>query len=255
MILVTGATGCLGTALVPRLLAADLRVCGLSRKPQKVPNDIRWFEGELETGEGIEAAVEEADVIVHGATDAKPRGSADAEGTRRLTEAAKRAGRAPHLIYISIVGIDKVGYGYYRAKLAAENEIVGSGLPYTILRTTQWHQLLDRALTAVTRSPIVPVPSATKVQPMDVSEVADRMTELALGEPAGRVADMGGPAVLDGADVARRYLRAAGQHRLILPVRIPGAAGRGFRQGLHLAPEHAESTITWDDHLARRFSP
>jgi uncharacterized protein YbjT (DUF2867 family) len=250
MILVTGATGCLGSALVPRLVAAHVPVRALSRKPRTISYDVRWAQGDLETGAGLGAAVRDADVIIHAASDAKLR-SADLESARRLTAAAKQT---THLVYISIVGIDQLDYGYYRTKLAVEEHIAGSGLPYTILRTTQWHQLLDRIFTIATRSPIVPVPSRTRVQPIDVSEVADRLTELALGEPAGRVADMGGPHILEVADAARSHVRAAGKHRLLLPVRLPGAAGRGFRAGLHLAPRHTESTITWDDFLTRRFS-
>ena len=252
MILVTGATGCLGSALTPLLLEAGQQVRGLSRR-ERAGSGATWVAGDLESGDGLSFAVRDAEVIVHAASDAKPR-SADPRGTGLLLAAARQAGHRPHIVYISIAGIDDHPYGYYRAKLATERVIMDSGLPYTILRTTQWHQLLDRALTVLGRFPVVPVPSGTKVQPLDVCEVAARMAELATGAPAGRVADLGGPQIADCAELARSYLRAAGKRRAVLPVRIPGATGRAFRDGLHLAPEHRQSSLTWEDFLTLRFS-
>jgi hypothetical protein len=74
------------------------------------------------------------------------------------------------------------------------------------------------------------VPARTSFQATEASEVADRLVELATaGDPAGRVADLGGPEVRVGVDLAHRYLRATGRHRLVLPVPIPGRVGRGYR--------------------------
>jgi uncharacterized protein YbjT (DUF2867 family) len=86
-----------------------------------------------------------------------------------------------------------------------------------------------------------------------VSEVADRLVELTLGEPVSRAGDMGGPEVRTATDLARAYARAAGKHRAVLPVRLPGKAAKAFRDGLHLAPGHAVGKITWEEFLARRF--
>ena len=254
MILVTGATGCLGSVLVPRLVAAGRPVRAVSRRPRADVEGVTWSTADLRTGPALDAAVTGADVIVHAASEPRSRSSADVESTRRLLDAARRGGGAPHVVYISIVGVDVHPYGYYRTKLAAERLIERSALPYTILRTTQWHQFLDRIFGAMGASPVIPVPSRTRVQPLDVSEVADRLAEFALGGPAGRAPDMGGPQVLEAAHTARSHLRAAGRRGAVLPVRLPGAAARAFRDGLHLAPDHAQGKITWEDFLARRFS-
>ncbi len=252
MILVTGASGTLGSALTPRLVAAGAEVRGLSRRPREAGEGVGWVTGDIATGAGIEAAVEGVDVVVHAASDPRPN-SRDAEHTRRLIEAAKRAG-ARHFVYISIVGIDRHPYGYYRAKRATEQVIEGGGLPYTILRTTQWHQFLDRAFGFLLRSPVMPSFAGVSMQPIDVSEVADRMAELTLGDPAGRVEDMGGPEIITLTDAAKAYARAAGRRRLVVPIPLPGRTVRAFRQGLHLAPEHRQGTITFQRFLDRRFA-
>jgi hypothetical protein len=76
--------------------------------------------------------------------------------------------------------------------------------------------------------------------------------ELALGAPAGLVPDMGGPRVYELAALVRGYLQARGQHRPILPVRVPGKAARAFRAGANLAPDRAVGRRTWEDFLADR---
>jgi len=252
MILVTGATGHLGSALTPLLLDAGQEVRGLSRR-ERAGSGLSWVTGDLRTGENLDHAVDGADVIVHAATDGRPSRSADLPGTRQLLSAVERAGTRPHLVYISIVGIDDHPFGYYKTKAAAERLIIDSGVPYTILRTTQWHQLLDRALRVLSRSPVVPVPTATRVQPMDVSDVALRMADLALGAPAGRVPDLGGPEIHDADYIVRSYLRAAGKHRALVPFRIPGATGPAIRDGRHLTPEHRDGKVTWPDFLEAKF--
>jgi uncharacterized protein YbjT (DUF2867 family) len=96
-------------------------------------------------------------------------------------------------VYVSIVGVDRIPYGYYRAKLATETVVEESGLPWTILRATQFHDLIRRIAGVLAKSPVVPVPAGVRFQPVDVHEVAARVVELATGTPAGRVDDMGGP--------------------------------------------------------------
>src|SRR5690606_20740697 len=158
-----------------------------------------------------------------------------------LIDAARRQG-APHLIYISIVGVDKIPYGYYQRKLAVERLIEASGLPCTILRTTQFHTLPDMALNVLTKVPgVAALPRGLRVQPIDVGEVAERLADLALaGGPAGRVDDMGGPDVLTVEEMARADRAARGVRRPVrVPLPLPGATARGFRAGHLPAPGHA----------------
>ncbi|MFC9977105.1 SDR family oxidoreductase [Spirillospora sp. NPDC127200] len=247
MILVTGATGTLGRALVPLLTGPGAEVHGLSRRPRRTEG-VTWHQGDLATGAGVAEAVKGAGTIVHCASDPRrPKG--DAAATERLVEEARRQG-GPHLVHISIVGVDRHPFGYYRTKFRTEQIIENSGLPYTILRTTQFHDLLASVLGPLSKAPaLMPLPAGTRFQPIDVAEVAARLAELARAAPAGRVADMGGPEVRTTEDLARAYLASRGLKRRPLPVRLPGAAARAFRDGVHLAPGNAAGGRTWEEYL------
>lgn len=253
MILVTGASGTLGRELLPRLTARGQTVRALSRRPRTSADGVEWVVGDLASGAGLDAAAEYADVIVHAASDAKPAGSGDRAGTERLLAAARRAGRRPHVVYMSIVGVDRNPFGYYRAKLACEQTLEASGIPHTILRSTQWFQLLDTAFSYLLKMPLVmPVPNVP-LQPVNVAEVAERLAEIAVGAPLGRAEDMGGPEVLQTPEAAKQYADAAGKKRTVVPLWMPGKAGRAFREGECVALEHRAGTMTWGEFLALRF--
>ncbi|MFD4589287.1 SDR family oxidoreductase [Streptomyces rubiginosohelvolus] len=106
------------------------------------PGDGRYRQtrqgGDLLTGDGLDEAVTATSTVIHCATS---NDRTDVTATRNLTEAALRAGR-PHLIYVSIVGVDRVSLPYYRAKLESERLVEDSGLPWTVQRTTQFHDLV-----------------------------------------------------------------------------------------------------------------
>ncbi|MEV0696820.1 NAD(P)H-binding protein [Saccharopolyspora sp. NPDC050389] len=244
-VLVTGGTGRLGRALVPRLLDSgdDLRVL-TRREHEQVAHG--WVVGDLRTGRGLAAAVADVDVIIHLATT---NGRGDVAATRNLIEAAEAAGQ-PHLVYVSIVGIDKVALGYYRAKLACERLVERSGLPWTILRTTQFHDLITAICDAQRALPVNMAPSKVRFQPIDVTEVAGRLVAIADGPAAQRVPDLGGPEVRDAAELARTYLRAIGRRRPVWSVPLPGKAIRDYRAGHHLTPGRAVGRVTFDDFLA-----
>ncbi|TLS39757.1 NAD-dependent epimerase/dehydratase family protein [Streptomyces montanus] len=241
-ILVTGGTGTLGRPVTERLRADghDMRV--LSRHSEEYPVDLR-------EGTGLDAAVAGVDTIVHCATS--PRGG-DERAARQLIEAARRAGVA-HLVYISIVGVDRVPLGYYKTKLAVEKLIEESGLGWTVLRTTQFHDLLAQVFQVLARLPVMLLPAGVSDQPVEVTEVADRLAGLAAGAPAGRVADMGGPDVRTFAELGRAYLRASGRRRAIVNVPLPGGTVRGMRAGGHLTPGQAVGKVTFEEYLAALF--
>jgi uncharacterized protein YbjT (DUF2867 family) len=253
-ILVTGGTGTLGRLVVPRLRADGHTVRVLSRGGREAGNGIELVTGDLATGEGIDAAVDGAEVVVHCAGTTK----GDEVKTGNLVRAASQAG-VRHLVYISVVGTDRVPvasavdramFGYFASKRAAEEVVAGSGLPWTTLRATQFHQSFLALARQMARLPVVPVAAGFRFQPVDAGEVADRLAELALATPAGLVPDLAGPRVLGMDALVREYLRASGRRRPVLPVRLPGRAARAFRAGANLAPDRAVGQRTWEEFLA-----
>jgi uncharacterized protein YbjT (DUF2867 family) len=141
-------------------------------------------------------------------------------------------------------------FGYFASKLAAERVVAGSGLPWTTLRATQFHQSFLAVARQMTRLPVVPVPAGFRFQPVDAGEVAARLAELALGSPAGLVPDLAGPRVDAMAALLRAYLEASRRHRPLLPVWLPGRAARAFRAGANLSPGRAVGRRTWEEFLA-----
>src|SRR5947209_4230730 len=139
-VLVTGGTGVLGSYLVPRLVARGHEVRRLSRHASG-PDAVR---GDVRTGEGIDAAVAGCDVVVHAATSQRRSRETEVKGTRHVVDAARKADA--HVIYVSIVGVDRHRIPYYKAKWAAEQVVEASNARWTILRATQFHDLLDRIL-------------------------------------------------------------------------------------------------------------
>ncbi|TFD47277.1 NAD-dependent epimerase/dehydratase family protein [Cryobacterium frigoriphilum] len=261
-VLVTGATGTLGRALVPLLREANLRVRILSR--ECAPTGCEpgtWVRGSLSTGENLDDAVRNVNTIVHLAT--APRGH-DAILTRALVDAARRGPRMtaplPHLIYQSIVGVDTIPLGYYRQKLAAEQGIEASGLPFTILRATQFHDLVYSLFAAQRRMPVALAPDI-RLQPIDVRDVAAQLLGLVRAGAAGRVADIGGPDIELASDLARATLSsfrrpgphaAVGSRRPIVSLRLPGATFAAFAAGQNLVPGNRIGTFSYPDYLMAR---
>ncbi|MFF3441155.1 SDR family oxidoreductase [Streptosporangium sp. NPDC002721] len=238
-ILVTGGTGALGRHVVDRLGAAG--------HPARVLSRTRGSHiGNLGTGEGLTAALDGVGTVVHLASDPRDP-SVDVEGTRRLVAAASPG---THLLYISIVGVEGHPYSYYRRKYEAERVVEESGLPYTVLRTTQFHNLVLFALETLAKAPVMPVPGGTRLQPVEVEEVAERLVELALGAPAGRVPDMGGPEIVSVAGLARTYLRVTGRRRPVVSLPLPGRVAAAFRGDAHLAPDHPDGRGTFADFVS-----
>lgn len=255
-ILLTGGTGTLGRLVVPRLRDAGYDVRVLSRSGHDATDGVDYAVGDLATGAGLAAAVDGVETIVHCAGSTK----GDAVKARHLVEAATATGR-PHLVYISVVGADRIPvvsrtdralFGYFEAKRAAEVAVAESGLPWTTLRATQFHELTLTTVAGMAKLPVVPVPKGFRFQPVAAAEVADRLVELALGEPAGLVADVAGPEALPMGELLRSYLSAVGKHRLTVGVRMPGGSARAVRDGANLALDRAVGRQTWAEFLAER---
>lgn len=252
-ILVTGGSGKLGRAVVTELHERGRRPRVLSRRAKNSADlaPAQWVTGDLVSGERVADAVADVDAIIHCATDYRHMEN-DVRGTRRLIDTALLGG-SPHLVYASIVGVDRIPLKMYRFKEGIEQIVQRGGLPWSVQRLTQFHDLVLTILRAAGRFPLMPVPSGLQFQPIDTRDAARRLVDLAVGEPAGRAIDAGGPLVQTVDDLAQQWLAAAGKKRRIFEVHVPGKVMRAYRQGWNLTPDNDVGTVTFDEFLTREI--
>jgi uncharacterized protein YbjT (DUF2867 family) len=258
-VLVTGGTGRLGRHLVPLLATRGRPLRVLTRHPPAVTTSdgVQHFRADLSDAcdmASVNAAVTGAEVIVHLAGSSR----GDEIKTRHLIEAVAASGGRPHVVHMSVVGcdrtpivsaVDRAMFGYMGAKLAAEELIETSGLPWTTLRSSQLHELVLQTMATLARVPVVVVPSGTCMQPVHAAEVAARLADLASGPPRGLVPEFVGPEVRAMDDLARSVLRALGKHRPVVRIRMPGRAAQAFREGANLSLEPPTGAVTWKEFL------
>ena len=229
-----------------------VRVMSRRARPASARAGVEWASADISTGEGLGAAVEGVDAVIHAASDPRRAEAVDVEGTRRLLEAARTAGVA-HLVYISIAGVDEIPFGYYRRKLAAERLIESSGVPFSILRATQFHSLVDFLLTQAARVPLLmPLPTAFKFRSVDEGEVAARLSACVEAGPRGRLPDFGGPRVHTLGEMARTWKVVRGVAKRVVNLPLPGAVAAAFRAGKNTAPEGERGRISWEEWLTHR---
>jgi uncharacterized protein YbjT (DUF2867 family) len=253
-ILVTGGAGHLGRLVVKQLSQAGYCVRGMSRRasPGEDWPGAEWKQADLKTGVGVAEAVQGMDVVVHLA--AVGNSMVDFEGTRRLVDAAREA-QVSHLVFISVVGIDKVPWAGGKAKLAGEDLIEHSGIPWSILRATQFYYGIDFLLHVLTRLPLAaPLPTDWPLQPVAEEEVAQRLVEIVQAGPSGRLPDMGGPRVYTSGELARIWLKQRRVHRAIIPLRLPGKTAGALRKGGNTCPQQATGAVSWEAWLQQHYS-
>lgn len=260
-ILVTGGTGALGSALVKFLLTTDHQIRLLSRKPAPANLDphLEWAQGDVLTGDGLEAALSGVNIVANCVGDARNAYETDVLGVQRLAEASVQAG-VQHFFHISIAGIDQIPAEFYQHKVSAENAIIESGVPHSIQRVTQFHSLLDFVMSKVRSTPdgyILPIPHDAQFQLIDTRDVAAYMLPLLTAAPAGRLLDVGGPEILRVEEIARTYLAAQGAENPMLvdgPIEVFGPVGvAAFQQGLNLVPKNRYGHITWADFIREKY--
>jgi uncharacterized protein YbjT (DUF2867 family) len=244
--LIMGGTGTLGSEVVSRLRerGADVVIGSRRPRPAEVAPDS-WVTIDYRDARALDGAVARADTLIHCS-------QSQGGGVDRAVLAAAERVRVPHVVYPSIVGTDRIPFGYYRTKLEAERQLERSGLGFTVLRATQFHDLVFRVASALALSPVMPVPADTSFQPIDAGRVADRLVELAHAGPVGRAPDIGGPEVRPAEALARAYLGWSGKRRRLWVARFPGAAAAALRTGANLVPENAVDGITFEEYLGRR---
>ena len=246
----TGATGMLGRAVVPELLHRNMQVRAASRKPRGSNDGVEWVVADFTTGEGVERAVQNVDAVVHLAAAPYKGGyteKVEVNGTERLLRAAPDA----HIVYVSIVGVDRVPWGYFKTKLKAE-ALLRDNPHVSIIRATQFFPFMERPLRLMARLGVMVMDPGIKAQPVDVHEVARRVCDRVEQGPSGSIEEFGGPEILDTESAMRQWLHAKGKRRPILRVKLPGKLGRAFREGGMTTPAATSADRgrrTWREYL------
>ena len=205
-ITVAGASGLIGTKVVALLRSQGHDIVAASRSSGV----------DALTGSGLADALAGAEALVD--VTNSPAFEADAvmdfftRSATNLAEAARAAG-VGHYVVLSIVGVDGLpDSGYFRAKVAQERIITESGLPYSIVRATQFTEFTDAITESLTVGDEVRVPDAL-IQPIPANEVASAVAQAAAGEPLNGIVNIGGPMKITFEQMARESLARDGDER------------------------------------------
>src|SRR6516162_4569896 len=218
-IVVIGGTGLIGSKTVAILRQGGHEVIAAS--PNSGVNTI--------TGEGVKEVVVGAQVVIDLANSPSFEDKAVLEffeTSGRNLLAAEAAAGVRHHVALSIVGTDRTDSGYFRAKVAQEKLIKASGIPYTIIRSTQFLEFLRRIAASSTDGNIVRL-SPGLVQPIAADHVAAIVAEVALAAPRNGIVEIAGPERAPFNEIVARYLKAIDDPREV--VRDPEARYFGGR--------------------------
>lgn len=208
-IVVIGGSGLIGTKLVNNLRRQGREVVAAS--PSTGVNTI--------TAEGLANALRGAQVIVDVANAPSWDDKAVLEffetSGRNLLAAEATAG-VKHHVALSVVGTDRLlASGYFRAKMAQENLIKASRIPYTIVRATQFFEFVPSIVQLATSGATVRLPPAL-MQPIVSDDVAAALADVALGEPMNGLLEIAGPEQIRQNELAQQFLSAAGDARKVI---------------------------------------
>lgn len=168
-ILVTGGTGLLGKAVCTLLLKRGIEYTVATHK-KNIEKNMAYIN--LASMEEMDVTLLNRPVILHLASDKKHPDN-DVHGTKRLLQEIVKRNYNPHFIYISIVGTDQLSMAYFKQKFQVEEEIKKSGVSYSILRATQFHNYVDEILQQLLKFRLAILPKKVLVQPIDVTVVKD----------------------------------------------------------------------------------
>ncbi|HVP29982.1 MAG TPA: SDR family oxidoreductase [Myxococcota bacterium] len=208
-IVVLGGTGLIGSKTVPILRQRGHEVVAAS--PATGVNSI--------TGEGLEEAMADAQVVIDLANSPSFEDRAVLEffeTSGRNLIAAEAAAGVRHHVAVSIVGADRTpDNGYFRAKLAQEKRIETSGIPYTIIRSTQFLEFLGAIAASSTDGDTVRL-SPGLFQPIAADDVAAIVADVALAAPRSGIVEIAGPERAPFDEIVARYLKAVGDPRRVV---------------------------------------
>jgi uncharacterized protein YbjT (DUF2867 family) len=215
---------------------------------------VSYAVGDLTTGAGLAEAVAGVDAIVHAASDSRNAELVDIEGTQRLVDVA-RAASVRHLLHVSIVGVDRIPFRYYECKRQAEQLIAESGVPFSILRATQFHSFIAFLLSEASKYPfMMPIPSGFFVQSVAIEDVAARLCRAIADGPQDMLPEFGGPEVLTIEEAAAQWHQHRPVLKPVVPIHLSGQVAAAFRAAHNTCPDGERGAVTWREWLTRSMA-
>jgi len=252
-ILITGASGTLGKALCKVMASHNIPFTAVSRREIDVTPPAKWVKADFNLGEGVNGLPRDIDTVIHLASNAADKYSkSDPELTNDILKYSREI-NVSHFIYMSIVGIDRIPYPYYEQKLHSENLVISGNLPYTILRATQFHKLIDFFLSNSIKFPIALLPKKFKFQPIDPKSVAQKLYEISQHEALNDTVNIGGPEILTFGEMYKDWLLAKKRKAWVINLPMPGKRAHAFINGYNTCSEKDTSGITWKEYLAEKY--
>jgi uncharacterized protein YbjT (DUF2867 family) len=252
-ILLTGGTGQLGKMLLKQIDHEDFHIDVLTRN--KIVDSIKnvgFLNADLTKIETLSSLRPDYDSVIHCASDPKNSESIDIKGTHNLLKSVK-GGSIKNFVYISIVGIDESNFPYYQNKLKTEELVIGSGIPYTILRITQFHDFIyNRILNTVnSEDGFITVPDGLQFQSIDLIDVCGEILGLLKNGATNSIIRIGGPEILKISDIIKSYQEIIKPGTKISLVPPHNDFQKLFTTGINLCPNHRTGKITWRDFLTK----
>lgn len=250
-VLLTGGTGQLGKMLIREVAAQHFSIDVLTREKEFASKtNIGYVSADLTNYTSLTGALnQDYDVVVHCASNPKESDLIDVKGTQNLLGAIEGK-NVKNFIYISIVGVDKTTYKYYQNKLRAEELIIGSGVPYTILRITQFHDfVLNRILVGGNENEVSMIPAGLNFQPIDLSDVSKRILQLIKSAPTNSILQIGGPEILNIQEIIQDYQKILKPRKKIETTTNLNDFQKLFTTGINLCPNNKWGSTTWRNYL------
>lgn len=250
-ILVTGSTGQLGSALLKQLKGLDYQVKITSRsKPEGV--DFTWVYSDLLSGEGLEEAVKDVDVIIHAATSPiKNSKNIEVAGFEKILS---KLHHIKHFIYPSIVGIEEIPFKYYRLKYKAEELLKNSSVPYTISRATQFHSFIENLFLSKPFFKRYIIPGKIKFHSVDVNEFARHLIDLINKGPQGKLDDFCGPEIMTLREMAELKIKVNNETNDVLSIPFSGKLYNSLIEGKNTNPMQRKGIITYEEYLRNKLN-
>lgn len=250
-VLVTGSTGKLGSALLKQLKDFDYNVKITSRRKPEGFEHFEWVYSDLLTGEGLEEAVNDIEVIIHAATSPlKNSRLIDVSGLEKFLH---KIDHIKHFIFPSIVGIEDIPFKYYKLKCEAEELLTNSSIPYTIARATQFHRFVDDLFLSKPFFNRYVIPGKIKLQCVEADEFAHQLIDLISSSPQGRIEDFGGPEILTLTEMAELKIKVNNETNKVLSIPLSGKLYKSFVDGKNTNAAQKVGTTTFEDYLRKKL--